>query len=232
MLVGLDCAEPMMFLLLHVTCSCIFHAYIPFFSFFMVLLFISAFLPLSLSLSLSPFLSDSLRVAPKHKSTPSRNPFRSETSSSSNSTPLHVRFYDEKAREDFSENFSRCGIHSKRQVVLSDFSNTDLPTVINSRGWESLYEILVSCPTVIIHEFYSNMHSFDYSIPCFLTSIRGIRIVVTLKLISDVLHVPKVSHPYYPSDLRLKTSSCLSFVRHLHLGVNVKTPIARVLQKV
>ena len=29
-LVGLDWAEHMMFLLLHVTCSCIFHAYIPF----------------------------------------------------------------------------------------------------------------------------------------------------------------------------------------------------------
>ena len=49
-LVGLDYAEPMMFLLLHVTCSCIFHAYIPFFYFFMVLLFIGAFRPLSLSL--------------------------------------------------------------------------------------------------------------------------------------------------------------------------------------
>ena len=28
-LVGLDWAEPMMFLLLHVTCSYIFHAYVP-----------------------------------------------------------------------------------------------------------------------------------------------------------------------------------------------------------
>ena len=34
-LVGLDWAKPMMFLLLHVTCSCIFHAYVPsIFSFF------------------------------------------------------------------------------------------------------------------------------------------------------------------------------------------------------
>ena len=30
-LVGLDWVELMMFLLLHVTCSCIFHAYVPFF---------------------------------------------------------------------------------------------------------------------------------------------------------------------------------------------------------
>ena len=52
-LIGLDWAKPMMFLLLHVTCSCIFHAYIPFFSFFLILLLIGTFLLLFLSLSLS-----------------------------------------------------------------------------------------------------------------------------------------------------------------------------------
>ena len=46
---------------------------------------------------------------------------------------------------------------------------------------------------MIIKEFYSNMHSFDYSIPHFITYIRGIRIVATPKLISNVLHVPRVS---------------------------------------
>ena len=49
-LVGLDWAEPMMFLLLYVTCSRIFHAYVPFFSFFLILLLIGTFLLLSLSL--------------------------------------------------------------------------------------------------------------------------------------------------------------------------------------
>ena len=32
------------------------------------------------------------------------------------------------------------------------------------------------------------MHSFDYSIPHFLTFVRGIHIAVTPELISDVLH--------------------------------------------
>ena len=64
-LVGLDWAKPMMFLQLHVTCSYIFHAYVPFFSFFLILLLIGTFLPLSLSLSLS--LLDSLHMAPKHR---------------------------------------------------------------------------------------------------------------------------------------------------------------------
>ena len=43
--------------------------------------------------------------------------------------PSHVQFRDEKAKSDFLKNFSRRGIHSERQVILSDFSNTDLPTV-------------------------------------------------------------------------------------------------------
>ena len=82
---------------------------------------------------------------------------------------LHIWFHDEKARKDFLENLSSCGIHSKHHVVLSNFSNTTLPTVIHSRGWESLCEIPVRCPTVIIQEFYSNMHSFDTSISQFVT---------------------------------------------------------------
>ena len=103
-LIGLNWTEPMMIFLLHVTWSCIIHAFVPFFS-------------LSLSLSLS--LCDSLRMAPKRKSTPSRNPLRSGASSSSDSTPLHVRLRDEKARQDFSKNFSKRGIHSEHHVILS-----------------------------------------------------------------------------------------------------------------
>ena len=81
---------------------------------------------------------------------------------------------------------------------LIDFSDTDLPTVIHRQGWESLREIPVSCSSMIIQEFYSNIHGFNYSIPRFITSVRGIHIVVTSKLISDVLHVLRVSHLDYP----------------------------------
>ena len=44
MLIGLDWVLPMMFLISHVTCSCIFHAYVLFFSLNLCLLFV---LPLS-----------------------------------------------------------------------------------------------------------------------------------------------------------------------------------------
>ena len=96
-LVGLDWAEPMMFLSLHVTCSCIFHAYVPSFIFILILIYVGAFLRVSFSLSLS---------LPKRKSTLSHNPLHSGAFSSSDTTPSHVRFCDDKACRDFSENFS------------------------------------------------------------------------------------------------------------------------------
>ena len=142
-LVGLDWAKPMMFLLLHVTCSCI-----PFF-YLSDIKCVGTFLFLSLSLSLSVSCS----MAPKWKSTLSQNPLCSEVSSSSlsaDTTPSHVQFCDDKAYKDFSENFSRRDIHLECQVILSNFFDIDLPIVIYSRGWESLCVILVTCPSVII----------------------------------------------------------------------------------
>ena len=107
---------------------------------------------LPLFLSFSHFYVSCI-MAPKCKSTPSRNPLHSKASSSSSPfdpTPSHVWFHDEKAKSDFFENFSQCGIHSECQVVLLDLSDTDLPTVIYSRGWESLCGTSVTCPSVII----------------------------------------------------------------------------------
>ena len=160
---------------------------------------------------LSPSLSlvyISCIMAPKCKSIPSRNPLPSRASTSSDPTPSHVRFCDYKVGHDFSENFSRWGIHSERQVILSDFSDTDLPTVIHSKGWEPLCDVPFTCPSMLIQEFYSNMHGFDYSIPLFVTRIRGTHIVVTLDIVSDVLRIPMVANPDYPWGLCPKTSLC------------------------
>ena len=167
-----------------------------------------AFLRVSLSPSL--FLALVCSMAPKRKSTPSRNPLYSGASSSSSpsdSTPSHVRFRDDKACKDFLENFSRRGIHSELQVILSNFFDTDLPIVIYSRGWESLCGIPVTCPSVIIQDFYSNMHGFDYSVPYFVNHVQGTCIVVTLDLISEVLLVPRVEIADYPGCECLRTVS-------------------------
>ena len=89
-------------------------------------------------------------MAPKRKSTLARNLLHSGASSSSNSTPLSLRFCDDDAHKAFSENFSRRGVHLERQVILADFTDTDLPTVIHSREWESLCDVPVTCPLVLI----------------------------------------------------------------------------------
>ena len=75
-----------------------------------------------------------MSMAPKRKYTPAWNPLRSRASSSSDSAPLSLRFRDDDAHKAFSENFSRQGVHSERQVILADFADTDLPTVIHIRG--------------------------------------------------------------------------------------------------
>ena len=146
-------------------------------------------------------------MAPKRKSTLSRNLLRSRASSFSDPTPSHLRFRDENARKDFSKKFSRRGVHLECRVILVDFADTDLPTVIHSRGWESLCDVSVTCPFVLIQEFYSNMHGLDTSVPLFHTRVQGMRIVVTPDIVSEVLHVPRVEHPNYLSCEHLRTMS-------------------------
>ena len=73
-------------------------------------------------------------IRPKRKSTLARNPLHSGVSSSSISSPSHIRFHDDDAFKAFSENFSRRGIHSECQVILSNFVDTDFLSVIHSRG--------------------------------------------------------------------------------------------------
>ena len=89
-------------------------------------------------------------MAPKRKFTLARNLLRSSAPSSFDPSPSNVRFHDDDAFNAFLKNFSRRGIHSECQVILSDFANTDLPSVIHSTGWESLCDVPVTCPLVLI----------------------------------------------------------------------------------
>ena len=51
------------------------------------------------------------------------------------------------------------------------------------------------------------MHGFDFSVPRFLTSVRGTCIAVTSQIVADVLCVPRVEFPDYPGCKRLRTVS-------------------------
>ena len=128
------------------------------------------FLIVSLSLHLFLFTLV-VSMAPKRKSTPSQNPLHSKTLSSSDPTPSHIRLCDEDAWKDFLENFSRRGVHLECRVILADFAHTNLPAIIHNQGWKSLCDVPVTYPSVLIQEFYSNMHGFDYSVPLFVTRV-------------------------------------------------------------
>ena len=51
------------------------------------------------------------------------------------------------------------------------------------------------------------MHGIDRSIPLFFTRVRGTRIPITPQLVMDVLRVPRIKFPDYPSCERLRTVS-------------------------
>ena len=118
---------------------------------------------------------------------------------------LFLRFRDDDAHKAFSEKFSRRGVYSEHQVILADFADTDLPTIIHSREWKSLCDVPVTCPLVLIQEFYSNMHGIDRSVPLFFTRVHGTHIPVILQLVADVFRVPRIEFPSYSSCERLRT---------------------------
>ena len=177
-----------------------------------------------------------MSMAPKRKSTPAWNPLHFGASSSFDPSPSTIWFRDDDAFKAFSENFSRQGIHSECQVVLLDFADTDLPSVIHSRGWESLCDVPVTCPLLLIQEFYSNMHGIDHSVPLFFTHVRSTCILVTPQLVANVLYVPRIEFPDYPSCERLRIVSrdelMSSFCERPTFGVSVFSHHVDLLLKV
>ena len=51
------------------------------------------------------------------------------------------------------------------------------------------------------------MHRFDTFVPHFFSRVRGMHVVVTPDIVSEVLHVPRVAHPDYPGCDCLRTVS-------------------------
>ena len=151
------------------------HTY--FFSIYLIYLKLLGTFLIVFSFSFFFFFTLDVSMATKRKSTPTWNPLHSGASSSSDSTPLSLRFRDDDAHKAFSENFSRRGIHLECQVILPGFADTDLPFVIHSRGWESLCDVSVTCPLMLIQEFYSNMHGIDHLVLLFFTRVRGMCIL-------------------------------------------------------
>ena len=132
---------------LHVACSRIIHAFARLFTY-------SYYCELCWSFSDCFFLSPLyllvtlvVSMAPKHKSTSTRNPLHSGASTSPDHAPLSLRFHNNDAHKAFTEKFSRRGIHSECRVISGHFADTNLPTVIHSREWESLCDEPITCPS-------------------------------------------------------------------------------------
>ena len=51
------------------------------------------------------------------------------------------------------------------------------------------------------------MHKIDRSVPLFFIHVQGMRIPITPQLITDVLRVPRIEFPDYPSYEYLRTVS-------------------------
>ena len=178
-LVDLDWAEPMMLFILHVTCSCIpMHMFFPFNIFFDIFwTVLELFWLSSLSLPLSVYVSLLLWH-------PNINLLHLGTLF----IPGHPLCWQysflcpvpwwEGQIELLWELFSmRHSFWTPSHLV--ELLWHQLPTVIYNKGWGPLCNAPITYPSVLIQEFYSNMHGFDYSVPHFITSIVVTQIVVT-----------------------------------------------------
>ena len=78
------------------------------------------------------------------------------------------------------------------------------------------------------------MHGIDSSMPLFFTRVRGTRIPVTPQLVMDVLRVPRIEFPNYPSCEHLWTVSkdLLLFASALLIGVIISLHHVGLLLKV
>ena len=127
-------------------------------------------------------------------------PLKVSKSTSSSKVFDSTRFHSFKNFEIYDTLIKFRSIWSERNVNLDEL----VPFVqqnLESRGWLSICSDLVSPPTTIIREFYSNMSiHFVATGGHFLTTwIKGgDEYRITKKVMVDALTVPTVYHPTYP----------------------------------
>ena len=121
---------------------------------------------------------------------------------------LSIRWFDLETRHSVSRSLLGYAMNELMHVMQSwflgyiDCHSNHFPWLNHGCKIECL-----QCLDVFIHEFYSNMHAIDTSVPHFTMIFHGTHIVVILELISDVLRVPRVDHPNYPNHRHLSSIS-------------------------
>ena len=152
------------------------------------------------SFSLSLFQIDCAMERKQHKSTSARNPLPGSESFSSD-LPFHIWFHDEKAYKDFFENYQAHGVHPERQVTLPDLPTLYYPISFELGDGNLFVRNSCSAPSCLFRSFT-------------LTYMASIPPCLSLLCNLEVLHVPRVVHPDYPSCDRLWTVSRDELISH------------------
>lgn len=72
----------------------------------------------------------------------------------------------------------------------------DSTAIFTSWGWEPLFVELVPPSSLLIYEFYANIH--DVSGSSFRVFLRYKMIKITIDVVSSFAHIPRVVHPLFP----------------------------------
>ena len=221
---------------LHVTCSCIIHAFVCLFTYsyycelcwsFSDCFFLS---PLYLLVTLVVFM------ALKRKSIPARNPLHSSASTSSDHAPFSLRFCNDDAHKAFTKNFSRRGIHLERRVILGHFADTNLPTITHSREW---IRFVTSPSLVLSYWFRSSTPTCMGLTASYLILLLGSKVFLFLSHHSLLRMCLGFLGYCFPTILPVsvwglcpRMSSCLLSVSVLLCRVSTNSLTTRPLQKV
>ena len=116
-------------------------------------------------------------------------------------SPSRVQLFgNEHSREAYEK------LNSKRKIWVESFVILDevdpaIRANLESRGWLSLLEIDHPLSTTLIRKFFSNLSCHIYDSNTVVRSwIRGVKFIITPRVVAEALGVPIVTDPVYPYD--------------------------------
>ncbi|KAB1203413.1 hypothetical protein CJ030_MR8G000562 [Morella rubra] len=127
------------------------------------------------------------------KSKPTKKPSKKQAVN-----PNPDRFVDAHAHELMGSTYAKRKPLYEREVILSEFWDTIIPTQFESRGWVSFLTDVVSPYENMVKEFFVNVHDIDDKLFSFYSYLRGQKFQVTPELVARIVELPRVSHPTYP----------------------------------
>ncbi|KAB1206839.1 hypothetical protein CJ030_MR7G008239 [Morella rubra] len=127
------------------------------------------------------------------KSKPTKKPSKKQAVN-----PDPDRFVDAHAHELMGSTYAKRKPLYEREVILSEFWDTIIPTQFESRGWVSFLTDVVSPYENMVKEFFVNVHDIDDKSFSFYSYLRGQKFQVTPELVARIVKLPRVSHPTYP----------------------------------